>query len=122
MNKRDYKTTMSAYRLAYNTVLFAMNSDQDNFHHYSQVLKEINQAFQIETLKPKGFDKYDPAYCGAWVIETAMNKRNLSAARASELANKVSHYLDYPYPIDRPSKVKNYNFYKLLLNNLPLKM
>ncbi|PML45611.1 hypothetical protein BCT75_04300 [Vibrio lentus] len=118
MNKKQYKSLMSQYRINYNIVLFAMNKDPDNYRIYSEQLKQINTCFNIDKIKCDGFDKYDPSYCKAWVIERAMNINKLSAVRASELAEKLNLSLNYPYPIDPPSHYKNRDFYQLIVNNL----
>ena len=118
MNKQAYKAHMRAYRLARNTAIAAMYADQDNAHIYSRQLMLINQEFEAERYIPKGFDKYHPNNAGVWLINAAINKKHLSQERAKQLADMVMQNVDLPYPIEPAAHLKNYSFYKLLLNNL----
>ena len=122
MKKQEYKELMSSYRLALNTLLFTMNTDPSNINYYFDLIKEVNAKYEIDRYRPKGYDKYNPIFCGAWIVKTAIEKKNLPAQRAFELADMIARNIEHPYPIDKPSKIKNYRFYKLLLNNFHYKI
>lgn len=118
MTKPVYKVLMSAYRYAKSIIITAMEISPHNHRELAKRLKYINEQFEINHLKPQGMDIYHPDSCHAWVINRVMDKMNLSAQRAMELASKFwadpREKTDYLL-ISQNKHDKNINFYKNVL-------
>jgi hypothetical protein len=88
ITKPVYQVLMSAYRHAKALIITAMRHDPDNAREYGKRLTHINTQFDIQNIKPQGFDKYAPEFAFSWVINRAMDNMSLPAPKASSLAAK----------------------------------
>lgn len=116
MPKPVYQVLMSAYRYAKALIITAMRHDPDNAREYGKRLTHINTQFDIQNIKPQGFDKYAPEFAFSWVINRAMDNMSLPAPKASSLAAKFQRLslphstIDYVTEAERVH-AKNAAFY-----------
>ncbi|EGZ6890516.1 hypothetical protein [Vibrio cholerae] len=115
MTKDVYLMIMRSYRFEKALILNAKLNEKE----LRDKFRQLNKSFQICEFKINGIDKYHPDFCFSWVVKRVMNKMNLSARKALELADKfrvdTKAKTDYA-GINERIRIKNKHFYSHKLN------